>query len=162
MRPRVLAAAVGVLIIGAAVLLGIVGAHVWRWGCPSQAELERLRTPEEVVLAFEKSGLELEPATWSRELRGAGAYRGALLFRHDAPGATLHVLVCKVRCGISRFQLRPGRARERFRFGFVPGNNVAGWIGGEDQSAARLRTAIGKPLGELDTSVDPDSRCYIR
>jgi hypothetical protein len=162
MLARLLAVAAVLLVFAAVAVYGVFGANVWRWGCPSQAELERLRTPVEVEAAFRRSGLELVRTAWRRELRGARPYRGALVFRHSAKGATLYVLVCEVRCGISRGQLRHGTPRERFRFGFAMGNNVAGWIAGDDRrAAARLRHALSEPLAELDAGVDPDSRCYI-
>jgi hypothetical protein len=47
--------------------------------------------------------------------------------------------------------------------GFVLGNNVAGWItdGGDRRHAATLQADVGRALSKVDTSVDPESRCYI-
>lgn len=153
--------AIGVVVVAAIAVYGVFGANVWRWGCPSQEELERPRAPTEVVDAFAERGLSLERIGWPAELRRARAYEGAAVYRYEAPGTTLTVVVCVARCELSRFQLRPGKPRERHRFGFST-VNIAGWIAGEGRAAAaRLRQALGPPLDELDASVDPDSRCYV-
>lgn len=149
-------------LVAVAVVYGQYEFQIARWGCPSQAELDRLRTPAEVEAAFDKSGLELGRTTWPLELRRARAYRDLVVLRHDEPGATLFVVVCEVRCEVPRSQIRPGLPRRRIRFGFSLGNNVAGWIAGDDRHAtSRLRRAISEPGAELDTGVDPNSRCYI-
>jgi hypothetical protein len=155
---RVALAAVVVIVAGVAVY---VAAEVWRWGCPSQEELDRPRSVSEVVDAFSDGGLPLERVRWPAELRRARAYRGAVVFRHDTPGATLHVVVCRARCGLSRFQLRPGRPRASHRFGFS-GLNVGGWIAGEHAGAARLQRKLGQgALDDVYDQPDPGSRCYI-
>lgn len=152
----------GALFLAAVAVYGVFGANVWRWGCPSQEELERPRSPEEVEAAFAAEGLRLEAIGWPPELRRARAYIGATVLRHEAPGATLTLLVCRARCEVNKFQLRPGRPRERVRFGFALGNNIAGWIQGGDRHAdARLREPLSRAVDGLDVAVDPDSRCYV-
>lgn len=165
MRRSVAVAVVVLGLVGAVAAYGYYGVNVWRWGCLSQRELERLRTADEVVAAFENRGLELERVPLPRALAGdAPAYRGAELFRHSTPSAGLFVLVCKTRCAVSRYQFeRDGGKGQRFRMGFVLGNNVAGWItdGGDRRHAATLQADVGRALSKVDTSVDPESRCYI-
>jgi hypothetical protein len=143
----VLALAAGLLVVLSVAVYGRYGYDVWRWGCPSQAELEAPRSPSEVTRAFADAGLPLARAPWPPELWDARAYRGSIAFRHEADGATLHVIVCGTPCRISQ-QTRPGSPRERFRFGIDLGNNVVAWIAGEPRAA-------------LDAGVDPDSRCYV-
>ncbi len=162
MAARLLGATLGLLVVSAVVVYGIFGADVWRWGCPSQAEISEPWSPDDVRSAFAGNGLDLLPILWPPELRRARPYRGATVFRHEQAGEALHVVVCTARCGISRFQFRAGKPRAQVRFGFSLGTNVAGWISGPDRSAAgRLRRALSEPLDELDRNPDPDSRCYI-
>jgi hypothetical protein len=117
---------------------------------------------DEVERAFADAGLPLERIAWPAELRRARAYEGTTVLRHDAPGVTLTIVVCRAHCELNRFQLRPGRPRRAFRFGFSLGNNVAGWIRGDDRRAdAALREPLYRALDELDPAVDPDSRCYV-
>ena len=159
---RLVGATLALLFASAVVVYGVFGADVWRWGCPSEAEIAEPWSPDDVRGAFARNALDLMPVAWPPELRAARSYRGATVLRLERSGATLHVLVCAARCGISRFQIRPGKARAQVRFGFSLGTNVAGWISGPDQGmAARLRRALSKPLDELDRNPDPDSRCYI-
>jgi len=162
MAARLMGATLALLFVSAVAVYGVFGADVWRWGCPSQAEIAEPWSPDEVRSAFARNGLDLVSVAWPPELRRARPYRGATVFRHQRPGAVLHVVVCTARCGISRFQIRPGEPRAQVRFGFDLGTNVVGWISGPDRSAAaRLRQALSEPLDELNRNPDPDSRCYI-
>ena len=151
------------LIVAAVVVYGVFGADVFRWGCPSQEELERLRDPDEVVAAFAEGGLPVVQVEWPAELRRARAYRGSVVFRHEARGATLSLVVCRAHCELPRSQLRPGRARRLDRFGFSNRNaGVAGWISSADpRAAARMRRQLEPAFDALGTNVDPGSRCYI-
>ncbi len=159
---RLVGATLALLFVSAVVVYGVFGADVWRWGCPSQTEIAEPWSREEVERAFARSGLDLVRVAWPPELRTARSYRGATVFRHEQPGAALHVLVCTARCGISRFQIRPGKPRAQVRFGFDLGTNVVGWVSGPDRAgAARLQRALAQPVDELNRSPDPDSRCYI-
>lgn len=163
MGARSLAAAgATVLILGSLVFYGVFGWNISRWGCPSQIELERPRSQNEVTEAFADEGLRLERIGWPAELLRARSYEDATVLRHEVPGATLTILVCAAHCEVNRFQLRPGSPRQRFRFGFALGNNIAGWIQGGDRSAdAALREPLSRAVDGLDVAVDPDSRCYI-
>jgi hypothetical protein len=161
MLGRMIAVLVGVLVVAAIAAYAVFGANLARWGCPSQEELDRPRSPAEVVDAFAQGGVRLGRVAWPPELRRARSYRGAVVYRHQMRAATLSLVVCKARCELSRFQLRPGNARSRHQFGFST-INLAGWIDAEDRSsAARLRGALGPVLSRLDASVDPGSRCYV-
>lgn len=138
-------------LVAAIAAYGAFGANIWRWGCPSRSELERLRTPEEVASAFEANGIELEPAALAER---APIFRGAVLYRHSTPSVTASVLVCRSTCAIP--------TGLRFHLGVVLGNNVVLWRTayrgqGGDEFSANMAAAIG----EIDTGVDPDSRCYI-
>jgi hypothetical protein len=137
------------------------GYDIGRWGCPTDEELQRPRTPDEVEDAFDGEGLALERIAWPAELRRARSYEGATVLRHETPGVTLTLVVCRSRCEVSRFQIRPGRPREQVRFGFSTAN-LAGWIAGSDRQADRdLRDPLSRAIDGLGTSVDPGSRCYI-
>lgn len=145
----------------AAVVYGRYGYDIWRWGCPSQEELERPRTPEEAEEAFDAEGIALERIAWPAELRKAHAYEGATVLRHEAERVTLTLVVCKAQCEVPRSQVRPGRPREQVRFGFST-TNVAGWITGTDRRAdVDLREPLSRAIDGLGTTVHPDSRCYI-
>lgn len=162
MAGRILGLTLGVLLVSGVIVYGVYGANVWLWGCPSQEELERPRAVAEVEEAFAAAGLPLERIEWPAELRRARAYDGTTVLRHEAPAVTLTIVVCRARCELNRFQLRPGPPRRRFRFGFSLGNNIAGWIQGADRPAdAALREPLSRALDGLDASVDPDSRCYV-
>jgi hypothetical protein len=155
---RLVGVTVGVLVVAGLVVYAVFGADVVRWGCPSQEELQRPRSLDEVVDAYGDRGLPLRRTAWPPELRHARAYEGAVVLRHDAPGATLTLVVCKAHCELPQSQLRPGRERRRFRFGFST-VNFTGWIAGENRrAAARLRKDMP---GNVGPTVDPGSRCYI-
>lgn len=154
--PRLVGATLGFLFVSAVVVYGVFGADVWRWGCPSQAEIAEPWSTDEVRSAFAGNRLDLVPVARPPELRTARAYRGATVLRHRQPGAALHVVVCDERCDVPRFSRR---RLAQIRFGFSLGTNVAGWITGPDRAAAaRLRRALSEPLAELDRTAD---RCYI-
>lgn len=165
----------GRVLVGCALLLlalvaAVVGygrnsmAILW-WGCPTQVELQRVRSVEEVTAAFESSGVSLEAVSLAFALPRRGpAYDGAQAFRHAVPGATLYVAVCRQRCAFARHQIAYSRSPQRFYMGFIPGNNVVAWIthARNPSAAARLHEALGEPLSKVDTGIDSDSRCYIR
>jgi hypothetical protein len=158
---RLLGVTLGVLFVAAVVVYGVFGANVWRWGCPSDEELSRPRTVAEVRDAFAREGLALEELEWPSELRRARRYIGATVLRREAPDVTLTIVVCKAHCEVPSSQLRPGRPRQRLRFGFST-TNVAGWIAGNDRQAdAELRDPLSRAIDGLGTTVDPDNRCYI-
>jgi hypothetical protein len=158
---RLVGVTLGVLFVAAVVAYGMFGADVLRWGCPSQEELERPRSPDEVESAFAEQGLPFERIGWPTELRRARSYEGAVVLRRTTPGVTLTLVVCESHCEVPRAQLRLGRPRRQVRFAFSTAN-VAGWIEGEDRRAdAVLRDPLGRALDDLGTTVAPDSRCYI-
>lgn len=164
--PSLLAGCALLLLVAGLVAYGRGSLNIVRWGCPSQAELERVQSVEEVAEAFAKHDLPLEPIplpVWlpPRE----PAYRGARAFRHRAPGATVYVVVCRQRCAISRFRFAQARraGEQRWRIGLFANNNVPVWVTEDDARAgARLLEAISEPLREVHPSVDPGSRCYVR
>lgn len=163
--------AVGVLVllalVAAVAAYGAFGANIWRWGCPSDAERTKLRSPEEVVDAFDDHGVELTRIPLPRVLaNGAPVYREAVLYRRSTASATAFVLVCTARCAISRYQLkRPGGglpAGQRWHIGVIGGNNVVLWITADERrSGAELSKQTAPAVGDISGHVDPDSRCYI-
>jgi len=158
---KVVAAATAVVTLAAAAIVYAQYAyHISRWGCPSQAELERPLAPEEVRGAFARHDLELTPISWPAELRRARSYAGATVLRHRQATATVTVIVCRVRCEISRFQVRPGMPRQRFRGGYNL-RNVVNWVAADDrQSQAQLLPAVHAAIDDLDPSPAYGSRCY--
>lgn len=159
-----------VAVVGVVLLLGAAGAgysrygyEIIRWGCPTSAELERPWTVDEVVGAFEESGLPLEPTTVQPPFprpSGARAYRGAQAFRHEAAGATLHVVACREQCSLNLARAGPGERRRLYRLAGEARPNVVAVITevGDRRAAAGLRRAIDEPLGDLDRH-DYSSRC---
>ena len=156
-----------VAIVAAVATYGAFGANVWRWGCPSDAERTKLRSPEEVVDAFDNHDLELAQLPLPPVLaNGASAYRDAVFYRHSSTSATVFALVCKARCSIPRRPLEGPRAGapdgQRLFLGVIPGNNVVIWVTAEGRlSAGKLSRRISPAVGDISGSIDPDSRCYV-
>jgi hypothetical protein len=164
-RSSVLVACVLLAIPFAAVAYGRETLNVVRWGCPSQEELQRNQSVEDVVLAFARTGMPLQripPPVWlpPRE----PAYRGAQVFRYRADGATTYVMVCRQRCAVSRFRF--GKARkageQRWRLGMSSNNNVPIWVTETgSRGGSRMLEAIRPALREVHPSIEYGSRCYI-
>ncbi len=154
-------------LVAAVAAYGAFGANIWRWGCPSQAELDRLRTPAEVIDAFDDHGIDLAQVRLPPVLaNGAPVYRDAVLYRHSTVSATAFILVCEMRCAISRYQLtRTGGgvpAGKGWHVGMILGNNVAAWVTADtSRSGAHLSERTTSGLGDVDRGVDADGRCYI-
>lgn len=163
----VVGALVLLALVGAVAAYGAFGADDWRWDCPSQAELDRLRTPAEVAGAFEDHRIDLVRMPLLAVLpRGAFVYRGAVLYRYSTATATAFVLVCRTRCAISFPQLIRASggipARQRWHVGIILGNNIAAWVTAvTSPSGAQLAERISSGLSEVDRGVDAASRCYI-
>lgn len=157
----VAAATAVVALTAAAIIYGLYGSDIRRWGCPSQEEVARPRSPDEVTDVFAREGLVLERISWPAELRRARSYLGATVLRHEAPGVTLTLVVCRAHCETPGSQVRSGRPRRQVRFGFSTAN-VAGSIWGTNREAdAALREPLYRAVDGLGTTVDPDSRCYV-
>jgi hypothetical protein len=166
-RHTLAAAVAALVVVGASAAFASNPNHIFRWGCPSSADIERPWSVDEVVEAFEDSGLPLEPTTVRPPFprpSGARAYRGAQAFVHRADGATLHVVVCREQCSLNLARASTDERRRLYRLaGEARPNVVAVVTDVEDPRAAdRLRRAIDEPLRELDRSVGYGSRCYIR
>jgi len=168
MPVRVVVRALGLLALVAAVAAyGAFGANVWRWGCPSQAERDRLRTPTEVIDAFEDHGIELARVRLPPVLSdGAPVYRDAVLHQHSATSANAFVLVCKTRCSMPQQELEGTRGGipdgQHLLLGVIPGNNVVVWVTAEGRrSAGKLSRRTSPAVRDISGQIDPDSRCYI-
>ena len=99
------------LLVGATVAYDRGSLAIQWWGCPSQAELQRHQSVEEVVIAFARHDLELESIPLPVWLPASEpCYGGARVFRHRTPQATTYVVVCRGRCTISE-PVRGGRSR---------------------------------------------------
>ena len=154
-----------VALVAAAITYGRYGFDIVRWGCPSQAELDRTQSVEDVTAAFVRHELPLEPIPLPAWLPPTEpAYRGAQAFRHAAQGATVYVLVCRQRCAISRFRFGEARrvVEQRWRLGIDANNNVPIWVTEADRhSGARMLEAIAGPLKDVQPYIAYGSRCYI-
>lgn len=154
------------LLVASAVVYVHYGFQIARWGCPTDEELNRNQSVEEVVTAFEDSGLTLEAIplpVWVPPTEPA--YRGARAFRHATPRATVYVLVCRQRCAISRFRFGEARkvGEQRWRLGIDSNNNVPLWVTETDRRAgAQMLEAITPALRRVQPYVEYGSRCYIR
>jgi hypothetical protein len=164
-RSSVLLACILLAIPVAAGAYGRGTLNVVRWGCPSQEELDRNQSVEDVVLAFARTGTPLEripPPAWlpPRE----PAYRGAQVFRYRADEATAYVMVCRQRCAISRFRFGEARkvGEQRWRLGMDSNNNVPIWVTETDSAAgSRMLAAIRPALRDVHPYIEYGSRCYI-
>ena len=166
---------IGLRYVGAGlalILFGTAGAFWYsggRWGCPSQAELERTRAPEEVVDAFSDRGARLvqtglPPGGWRR----IEAYQGATVYRYARGRAAIFVLVCKVKCrGLpSSPRAAPipvsGASRQKIRQISVLGNNIVVFTTDNDRRSGRyLQARVQPAMDDLDVAVPYESRCYV-
>ena len=156
-------AAVTLVLVAAAVAVAV---DVGRWGCKSQAELERTRSPAEITAAFADAGVELKPVRPPRVVVGNDRpYRGARAYRYESERATLWILVCRGRCagapaGLGRPRLVEGRQLRQFS---ALGNNIAVFTTDTDRrSGPQLQARVQHVLNDLDVAEDPGSRCYIQ
>jgi hypothetical protein len=143
-----------------------VGCDVGRWGCKSQAELERSRPRDEVVAAFADAGFHLEPVPPPGAVVGDDPrYRRASAYRYDSERATFWILVCRTRCpdaprGLDRPRVVDGRQLRLFA---ALGNNIGFFTADNDRRSGRqLQGRVQHVLNDLDSAEDPDSRCYIQ
>ena len=160
---------------GAALTLaGLAAAFVYtdgRLGCPSQRELERPRSAEEVVSAFADVGVALTRTSLPRGFPRRGEYLHAVAYWYVPTPAALFVLVCETRCVNApeghlrlrkeRIPVGP-RSRQHIRQFSTLGNNIAVFMTDNDRRSGReLQARVQPVLNELDAAEDPDSRCYI-
>ena len=154
-----------VLVVSFTVVYVRYGFQIARWGCPTDEELNRHQSVEDVRSAFEDSGLPLEripPPVWLPP--SEPAYRGAQAFRHATPRDSVYVLVCRQRCAISRFRFGEARrlGEQRWRLGLDSNNNVPIWVTETDRRAGRqMLENLTPALREVHPYVEYGSRCYI-
>lgn len=138
---------------------------VWL-GCPTNEELQRVQSVEEVVAAFAWYGPPLEPIPLPAWLPPREpAYRGARAFRYRRPDATAYVLVCRQRCHVSRSRFAEARRVEEQRWwmGLDSNNNVPIWITDARPGAGeRLLRELEEPRARVQPYIRSGSRCYIR
>ena len=155
--------------LAALVLAGVTVAVAYsggRWGCKSQAELERTRPPEEVVDAFANSGVRLAAEALPPLVVGDDRpYQGAHAYTYETERATLWVLVCRARCagaprGLSERPVVEGRTMRQFS---ALGNNIAVFTTDKDRRSGRaLQARVQHLLNDLDVAEEYGSRCYIQ
>jgi hypothetical protein len=152
------------LVVLAAFVFSVYGYEIVRLGCPTNAELQRVQSVDEVVEAFEDGDLPLERTSMPAAIPPtAPGPRGGTAFRHVASGATLYVVVCPRRCVSNRFRHdREDTTGQRWRLGMNSGNNVPVWVTETERRAGtRLLAAVERPLREVHPYVEYGSRCYI-
>jgi hypothetical protein len=158
---KIVAGVASAALVAAAIVYAQYAYRISRWGCPSQAELERPLAPQEARDAFARHDLELTPMSWPAELRRARSYAGAAVLRYTQGTAAVTVIVCRARCEITRFQIRPGIPRGRFRGGYNL-RNLVDWVAADDRrSQAQLLPAVHAAIDDLDSSPEYGSRCYV-
>jgi hypothetical protein len=155
--------------LSALTLVGVTIAFAYsggRWGCRSQAELERTRPPQEVVDAFADADVALSAKPLPRVVVGHDRpYQGARAYTHETERATLWVLVCRVRCagapqGLSHRPVVDGRRMRQFS---ALGNNIAVFTADNDGHSGRaLQARAQHVLNDLDVAEEYGSRCYIQ
>lgn len=165
-RLTVLAAGVALTVGALAAALLYIGLE---WGCPSQAELERPRSEQDVVSAFAETGVQLARTPLPRAVSADREYRHAIAYRHLTPRAALFVLVCKTRCVGAPQGLRKepiavgGRSRRHIRQFSTLGNNIAVFTTDNDRRSGReLQARVQATLNELDAAVPYASHCYVQ
>jgi len=158
---KIVAGLASAALVAAAIVYAQYAYRISRWGCPSQAEQERPLAPREVRDAFARHDLELTPIAWPAELRRARSYAGAALLGYTQGTAAVTVIVCRARCGITRFQVRPAIPRRQYRGGCSL-RNVVDWVASDDRrSQAQLLPAVHAATDDLDSSPEYGSRCYV-
>ena len=163
---RVVALIGGLAAVVVAAAAIAVALNAGRWGCKSQAELERSHPREDVVAAFADAGFPLAPAAPPGVVVGDDPhYRGATAYRYDSRRATFWILVCRTRCagapeGLDRPRAVDGRQLRLFA---ALGNNIGFFTTDNDRRSGRqLQGRVQHVLNDLDSAEDPDSRCYIQ
>ena len=164
-RATVVTACALLLLVGATVAYGRGSLAIQWWGCPSQAELQRHQSVEDVAVAFARHDLELESIPLPAWLPPTEpAYRGAVVLRHVAPDATVYVLVCRQRCTISwnRFAEAREVGEQRWRIGMIANNNVPIWVTEANRRAgARVLEATAPARRDIHPYIEYGSRCYV-
>ena len=149
--PGVATACVLLLLVAGVIGSGRNAYELARWGCPTETELHRPQSVEEVVAAFARHDVPLEPIPLPAELPEP-AYRDALAFRHSVPGAAVYVFVCPRRCAVARIQLEPGY---RHRLGLDSSNNVPVLVAETGKRAGtQLIEALDGPLRRVHPYVE--------
>ena len=159
-RRLVVSALVALSIVALGSAVGAYGYYARGWGCPSAAEANRSRTPDEVLTAFADRDLELVPAPVS-----VAVPRGARTYRYVTSDASLFVLVCQASCSggppdlsAAVFTPRTGE-RQRMRAA-IDVLNVFLWTTDADKrSAQRLLTSV-RPVVDEALAPSDDSRCF--
>jgi hypothetical protein len=156
--------AAAALILSAAAVAVAFGAG--RWGCRSQAELERTRPPAEVTAAFADAGFHLTPTHLPDAVVGTALpARGVSTYRYESEPATLWILVCRVRCadappGLDRRLPVDGRSLRQFS---TLGNNIAIFMTDNDRRSGReFQERVQHVVNELDVAEEYGSRCYVQ
>jgi hypothetical protein len=157
------AVGVGLVLVGAALLVERYADEIDRLGCRSavQPSPTRPQRVETVLEAFAEAGLPLEaiplPAAIPPGSRGSA-------FRHVAPGASLYVFVCPDYCMAQRWRHdRDDTTGERWRLSWHSGNNVPIWLTETDEeSGTRLIKELQGPLGEVHPRVQSRPGCWFR
>jgi hypothetical protein len=158
-RPAAVVAVLLLVFVSVVVGLGRRSLHAMYWGCPTTEELQREQSVGDVVFAFAESGVPLEPIPLPPANQGRPKYRGAAVFRHETPGATLFLAVCVDRCPIAKFKPPPG---QRWRIGMDSGNNVPIWVTESGQRAGdQLLEASEAARRQVHPCIEYGSRCYI-
>jgi hypothetical protein len=153
------------LLATTAVVYERYGFNIARWGCPTDEELKRTQSVEEVVDAFENHDLALERIPFPVWLpKTEPAYRDARVLRHATLRATAYLIVCRRQCAISRFRFAEARevGEQRWYMGLIPGNNVPMFVTEAGRGdGRRLLEAIEPARREIHPSIEYGSRCYI-
>lgn len=153
------------LLVGATVAYGRGSLAVQWWGCPSQTELQRHQSVEDVALAFARHDLELESIPLPAWLPASEpAYGGARVFRHRTPQATMYVVVCRARCSISRSRFAEARVvgQQRWYMSLESNNNVPILVTEAGRGdGLRMLDATAPARRDIHPYIEYGSRCYI-
>ena len=154
------------LLVGATVAYDRGSLAIQWWGCPSQAELQRHQSVEEVVIAFARHDLELESIPLPVWLPASEpCYGGARVFRHRTPQATTYVVVCRGRCSISRSRFAEAGVvgQQRWYMSLESNNNVPILVTEAGRGdGLRMLEATAAARRDIHPYIEYGSRCYIR
>lgn len=159
-RRLVVSALVALSIVALGSAVGAYGYYARGWGCPSAAEVNRPRTPDEILTAFADRDLDLVPAPVS-----VAVPQGARTYRYVTSHASLYVLVCEASCSggppnLSATVFTSGSGERQRMRAAIDVLNVFLWTTDADnRSGQRLLTRV-RPVVDEALAPPDDNRCF--
>jgi hypothetical protein len=130
---------------GAAIAYGYAA---FRWGCPSNAELMKPRSVDEVSDAFREAGYRLTHRRTLPQIE---------VFRHSVEGAAIWAFICRRACNARRQVEAVGP----IVYSVVLTNVVVAISATDTAVGQQLVSALTPIVDRLDRGSKPGDRCYV-